>query len=161
MTGRDREFYETVIEFRADGIARTKDEIDDLTKSLNDAAAAGQILEDDTLNNLTAALSRMKSEIDQTEIRLEAMARGFSDVVREAAKANKVFREFNAGDAVKGGPVNKFENLSNFTDAELKQAIAAQDALTLTVEGTARAYFNLKNQIDLLGLVPVISLHDL
>lgn len=148
MTGRDREFYETVIEFRADGIARTKDEIDDLTKSLNDAAAAGQILEDDTLNNLTAALSRMKSEIDQTEIRLEAMARGFSDVVREAAKANKVFREFNAEDAVKGGPVNKFENLSNFTDAELKQAIAAQDALTLTVEGTARAYFNLKNQIE-------------
>ena len=53
MAGRDREFYETVIEFRADGIARTKDEIDDLTKSLNDAAAAGQILEDDTLNNGT------------------------------------------------------------------------------------------------------------
>ena len=144
----DREFYETVIEFRADGIARTKDEIDGLTKSLNEAAAAGQILEDDTLNNLTAALSRMRSEIDQTEIRLEALAGGFSKVVREAAQANKAFREFNAGDAVKGGPVNKFGNLSNFTEAELKQAIASQDALTLTVEGTARAYFNLKNQIE-------------
>ena len=148
MSGKDREFYETVIEFRADGIARTKDEIDDLTGSLNAASDAGQILEDDTLDNLTAALSRLKSEIDQTEIRLEAMARGFSDVVREAAKANKVFREFNAGDAVKGGPVNKFENLSNFTEAELNQMVAAQDALTLTVEGTRRAYFNLKNQIE-------------
>ena len=148
MAGRDREFYETVIEFRADGIARTKDEIDGLTKSLNEAAAAGQILEDDTLDNLTAALSRLKSEIDQSEIRLEAMARGFSDVVREAAKANKVFRELNAADAVKGGPVNKFENLSNFTEAELDQMVAAQDALTLTVEGTRRAYLNLKNQIE-------------
>lgn len=148
MSGKDREFYETVIEFRADGIARTKDEIDGVTASLNEAAKAGKLLKDDTLDNITAALSRLRSEIDQTEIRLEAMAEGFSRVVREAAQANKAFREFNAADAEKGGPVNKFGNLSNFTEAELKQAIAAQDALSLTVEGTARAYFNLKNQIE-------------
>ena len=148
MSGKDREFYETVIEFRADGIARTKDEIDGITASLNEAAKAGKLLKDDTLDNITAALSRLKSEIDQTEIRLESMAGGFSKVVREAAQANKVFREFNAGDAVKGGPVNKFENLSNFTEAELDQMVAAQDALTLTVEGTRRAYLNLKNQIE-------------
>ena len=41
----DREFYETVIEFRADGIARTKDEIDGLTKSMNLIKATMSVLE--------------------------------------------------------------------------------------------------------------------
>ena len=60
MVSKDRELYESVIVFRADGIAKTKDEIDNLTASLNEAAAAGKLLKKNTLDNLTAALSRMR-----------------------------------------------------------------------------------------------------
>lgn len=140
------EIYQTIFEYRADGIARTEQEINDLARSIKDAGDAEELTEKQ-LKSFTNQVAALGASVKEQRRHLDLMGQGFADLVQQAARANKEFKELSASDAMAGGPVQKFDNIQNWNDTQLRQYIATQDALTLTVEGTARQYLGLKKNI--------------